>query len=759
MAGMTGTGMNPQMGGAGMNPQMAGMTGTGMNPQMGGAGMNPMMMMMMKNQMAAAQGAQGSASAASAQGAGTPQMTGMTPMMNSGMNPMMAGMNPMMNAGMANGQGSASATPQMNGMTGMPGMNPMMNAGMNPMMMMMMKNHMAATQGGATAASAQGAGTPQMTGMTPMMNTGMNPMMPGMNPMMNAGMANPMMMNPLLVQQYQLLQHQQRLLLQQQQLRLLEQQRQALSGMQPTPVAVAPAAPAAPAAATATAQIKIATPAGPRVVAVPATATTANGTRYITMRGRGGTQTLRIVRGGAGGQAVLVPQPSGRVSVLQNYQRQMQAIRVPPGFTVRRGPDGRIFLCPAKANAKSFVASSGILTGDTRTLQAELVPYPENKEDKAELKEWDKAWVKAFKAKSKEGDLTTNMMLAHLRRIMLMDKHGLYDTFSKSLAESKEKASLVAASEDTSADKFLDVVQTTVEALYSALLKHYSALRDEPYDSWAQNGLYEMTFQNLYNCIFTTYTNRYKKEDDEFFQLCKKFAYATPAHLGLPKKFWLTDAQAVPEDTPLNQVPYGSAISALSEIDKMHSHMSKVVAFVESAHRIYTSVEKYWEGKPDKPSKLEIAADEFLPLFSYVIIRSHIATGTSSLSFINDFMTEQECSGEPGYYFATFQSAFQYVQSLTEKDLDDAYKDAWGIPRPDREESQPKTPTTAEGDDVATGIEGITDESLTELHDALLDGSSLPPPDFPVPGVPGMAPDSPPVGTVADPNLTFTPLQ
>jgi len=216
-------------------------------------------------------------------------------------------------------------------------------------------------------------------------------------------------------------------------------------------------------------------PNGQVVHTVPAAAVGRGATRYVRMNRKGMQPTFRIVsRGGGGRQAVLVPQQNGRVSVLQNYQQKMQAIRIPPGFTVRQSPDGRIFLCPAKTAAKSITSTQGVLSGDAKTLAAELVPYPENKDDKAELKEWDKAWQKAFKAKSKEGDLTPNMMIAHLRRIMLMKNHGLYDTFSKALADSKEKAAIVAASDDNSCDKFLDVVQTTVETLYSALLKHYS---------------------------------------------------------------------------------------------------------------------------------------------------------------------------------------------------------------------------------------------------------------------------------------------
>jgi len=393
-----------------------------------------------------------------------------------------------------------------------------------------------------------------------------------------------------------------------------------------------------------------------------------------------------------------------------------------------------------------------LLSGEAKALAAELVPYPENKEDKAELKEWDKAWVKAFKtAKSKEQDLTTNMMLAHLRRILLMDKHPLYEPFSKALAESKEKAIDVANSDDTSPDKFLDVVQGSVEVLYSALLKHYSTLREDVYEAWASNGLYEIMFQNLYTIMYPTYTSRFKKDDDEFAALCKKLAHVTPAHLGLPKKFWLTELQTIPESTPLAQIPYGTAVSALADIDKMHSHMSKVQVFVESAHRIYSSVEKYWDGKPDKPAKLEIAADEFLPLFSYVIIRAHLATANSTMAFINDYMTDQESGGEPGYYFATFQSAFAYVQTLTEKDVEDAYCDAWGLPRPDRgdkQEAAAPAATAAGGGEEDEFVNGElldwTEEALPDFSEPAPDASALPPIEVPAPLPPNVAAPSSP---------------
>ena len=621
-------------------------------------------------------------------------------------------------------------------------------------------------------------GVPQQQGQQPQ-GQPQGQQQPMMNPMMmqmGMGQMNMMAMNPMLMQQYQLMQQQQMMMLnnarmlqqqqQQQQMmmlnnaRMLQQQQQ-----QQQPQQMAMVAGRGQVQLVAAGQQVL--PNGQVVVhAVPAGRGVA---RYVAVNRNGVRVAVpgvpagyRVVSAGgaagaagapAAGQIVMTPQgarmvvrgpprafvvrqqpaPGGRGTVLQNYQRMVQAIRVPPGYTVRKTPDGRLFFCPPAgkravavtargAGAAGTGTAAGTTGAVTKASEDELVPLPANKQDKGELKEWDRAWVKAVKGlRAREQEPTVAMMLAHLRCVQACEKHALCEPLGRVLAESRAQARAAAeeGADGGSAERFLEVVQGAVEALYAALLKHYSALRDEPYDTWASDSLYELLFQTLYDTVYPTYTRRFRKDDDDFVALCREFADITPAHLGLARKFWLTDQATVPAATPLAQVPYGSAVAALADIDRMRSHMAKVQVLVESAHRIYTSVERYWDGKPDKPDKLEIAADEFLPLFAYVIIRSHIASPSSTLAYINDFMTEQECAGEAGYYFATFQSAFAYVQTLTKDDIAQAYAEAWGNPKP-YPKSTPAPESTSASNSASTPA-GDEFMDMDALNAALLD--------------------------------------
>jgi len=154
----------------------------------------------------------------------------------------------------------------------------------------------------------------------------------------------------------------------------------------------------------------------------------------------------------------------------------------------------------------------------------------------------------------------------------------------------------------------------------------------------------------------------------------------TPAHLSFPRHLWLSDARTIPEDTPLSQVPYGSAISTIKEIDDLNSKMPKAIAVVETAHSFPASVENYWAAKPDKPSDLEISAEKLAPFF-YAICRACPRRLYSMAEYFTHITAEE--NEELQSVCCVFQTAMAFVRITTMKDLEEAYCHAWENPESD----------------------------------------------------------------------------
>ena len=62
-------------------------------------------------------------------------------------------------------------------------------------------------------------------------------------------------------------------------------------------------------------------------------------------------------------------------------------------------------------------------------------------------------------------------------------------------------------------------------------------------------------------------------------------------------------------------------------------------------------------------------ADDFLPLFIFVVIRAEIRHMHTNIQFIEYFLSEEDRSGEPFYYFTHLMSACAYIDTLTRENI------------------------------------------------------------------------------------------
>ena len=77
------------------------------------------------------------------------------------------------------------------------------------------------------------------------------------------------------------------------------------------------------------------------------------------------------------------------------------------------------------------------------------------------------------------------------------------------------------------------------------------------------------------------------------------------------------------------------------------------------------------------------SADDFLPIFIYVLSRAQLEHIHSTVEFINQYINAQDKQGEPYYYFIQMTSAVAYLENVTVEDV----KEKMGEKRKKEEEA------------------------------------------------------------------------
>lgn len=141
----------------------------------------------------------------------------------------------------------------------------------------------------------------------------------------------------------------------------------------------------------------------------------------------------------------------------------------------------------------------------------------------------------------------------------------------------------------------------------------------------------------------------------------------SPAHLGIPKIFWLQLAEL--PDSPQTDPPYFRAISTLQQLPQLNTPMTKVNCLVETGNAIITAVRKHWEGKLE-PEKLLIGGDEFLPLFTYIIIKAGVPNLSSESFFLENFINDFTSKDQGGYLAVTLQTCLSFLTQLKKDEME-----------------------------------------------------------------------------------------
>lgn len=94
----------------------------------------------------------------------------------------------------------------------------------------------------------------------------------------------------------------------------------------------------------------------------------------------------------------------------------------------------------------------------------------------------------------------------------------------------------------------------------------------------------------------------------------------------------------------------------------------KMYALLQCAKAIYTEFQdevlvRFLEHHPEK-TDVVLGADDFLPIFIYVLCHSDIHTPVLTKELLWNLCHPDQLYGESGYYLTAYESALEYIQNL-----------------------------------------------------------------------------------------------
>jgi len=170
-------------------------------------------------------------------------------------------------------------------------------------------------------------------------------------------------------------------------------------------------------------------------------------------------------------------------------------------------------------------------------------------------------------------------------------------------------------------------------------------------------------FTYLYQTILSIYTHKYHSEDEELSTKATQFLTITPVHLGIAQKFWLVDGNE--DDSDVNSdtttPPYQDAIDLMKKLPTFSTPTEKIELLINVSDSLCKCISNFWNSRPSKPNNIVLGADDLLPLFTYVIIKSKVNNLHSEMMFIQDYLDQDLNQTVQGYFLVTFQTCLSLI--------------------------------------------------------------------------------------------------
>eukprot|EP00762_Andalucia_godoyi_P003406 ANDGO_06619.mRNA.1 Vacuolar protein sorting-associated protein 9 len=147
-----------------------------------------------------------------------------------------------------------------------------------------------------------------------------------------------------------------------------------------------------------------------------------------------------------------------------------------------------------------------------------------------------------------------------------------------------------------------------------------------------------------------------KEEDAQFQERCQQFSSISQKSLYINDDF-----------ISLESFPYMQAVAYLRTVYFGVSPTRKLRTFLHAAQAVYRHMEEMRARTSGKVQ--EIAADEFLPVLIFTVLKANVRDICSQLQFVKTYASDRFMNGEMGYYLSSVELAVEYIKNLSSEKL------------------------------------------------------------------------------------------
>jgi len=281
----------------------------------------------------------------------------------------------------------------------------------------------------------------------------------------------------------------------------------------------------------------------------------------------------------------------------------------------------------------------------------------------------EKEFMRAITAQNNDSLITYQ----EVAKLLRSPKHPFGRHFQEYICQFKlqYQADLTNTDEKQAATKLQTMIPEThafIGNLYGKMLERYKILQGGDNEVYLKMSIEDELFAALSHVIMLYYEAKNRSSDDVLTAKILNLQDLTPQDLGIKEKFWLTPTPNS-VDPGLNSyfsMPYGLAISLMKKLPMNLTPTQKASCIAKVMKEVTVCIHSYWQalGVDCNNDRYSVGADDLLPIFCYIIIRTNPPSLKSQSLFMSEFINEALAMGEEGYSVATLETVIDFLNDL-----------------------------------------------------------------------------------------------
>lgn len=217
-------------------------------------------------------------------------------------------------------------------------------------------------------------------------------------------------------------------------------------------------------------------------------------------------------------------------------------------------------------------------------------------------------------------------------------------------------------------EQYSDLITVGIQMSFDPAAVYHTGAAGEKMGELVRTTIREVVSAHIYAPLISIFRTMNDKKDAEWVDHCAKLKDVMSAQLiGLSDEFWavVTAPNALDEFLPICE-SFINSDTVRAKYDCLH-RMSVCTQTIASngLKKIAAAAGKPFDPtKPGDNMRFAVGADDFVPLFAYMVLQANLPDIHAQFAFLSVFTDENALIGRYGYYLASLQTAMMVISGL-----------------------------------------------------------------------------------------------